>query len=179
MGSAPSVYSMMFKPCGAEHLSLCIQSFSFWSLSFRALSLFLGREMNSKTCMLKSEVPLCVIAAKCCPIVWPCNLCMWVLMLAWGCVPGFVRALWVLRLAWGCVPGFVRAFLCWHRALGNTQEWFFLFVQHIVCGMYDRLCHILNSSFCLWSFSYMYMSYLLWCRSFSHSYPGLDSICTF
>ena len=60
MSSAPSVYSMMFNPCGAEYLSLCIQSFSFWSLSFRALSLFLGREMNSSTCILKSEVPLCI-----------------------------------------------------------------------------------------------------------------------
>ena len=58
IGSIPIVYSMMFSPSGAKHLSLYIQNSSFWSLSFSALSLFVGRGMNSRTSILKLLVAL-------------------------------------------------------------------------------------------------------------------------
>ena len=45
--------SIMFSPCGAEHLSLCVKNFSFWRQSSRAFSLFWGIEMNSKACILR------------------------------------------------------------------------------------------------------------------------------
>ena len=33
---------MAFSPCGVEHLSLCIHSFSFWSLKFQCSLTVLG-----------------------------------------------------------------------------------------------------------------------------------------
>ena len=49
-----------------HYMSLCIQNFSFWRQSFSALALFWGRELNSRIIM-----PLCVVWAKCNPIVSP------------------------------------------------------------------------------------------------------------
>ena len=68
---ASNIYSVMFRPCGAEHLRHWIQSFSSFSLRFSALSLCFGRGMNSRTCMLKSLVPLWLCCAKLALIVSP------------------------------------------------------------------------------------------------------------
>ena len=47
----------------------------------RTHSLFCGREMNSRTCLVKSLVHLCMVWAKCNPIVSPWMCLMWVLPL--------------------------------------------------------------------------------------------------
>ena len=65
-----SVHSMMFSPCGAEHLSLCIQNCVLLESKFHC-SLTLGRNINSRTCIFKTTVPFYVVWAKCSPMVMP------------------------------------------------------------------------------------------------------------
>ena len=157
MGSTPSGYSIMLSPYGAEHLSLCIQSFFFWSLSFRELALVLGREMNSRTCIWKSEVPLCVVLAQCSSIVSPWNLAF-VLGSTWSTVPRCLSDLYL------------------HSALENAQECIFCSTYCIwpiwQVMPYSKL-ELLHVKF----FLYAYICSLWWCRWFFHSDLGLDSTC--
>ena len=57
----------MFRPEGAGHLIRWIQSFSTFSLYFKAASLILGREMKARTLIIRSGMPLWLSAEKCVP----------------------------------------------------------------------------------------------------------------
>ena len=94
--SCPFVYSVMFNPCGAENL--CIQNFYFWWQIFKALSLCRGRKMNSRTCILKSSVLLCLVWATCSPKVSPSIWCVWAFSMVPSLWSGFLKALCVF--AW-------------------------------------------------------------------------------
>ena len=50
--------SKMFRPCGAGHLRVWIHFFSTRSQMVNDLMLCGGNEINSRTCILKSRVPL-------------------------------------------------------------------------------------------------------------------------